>query len=276
MAVRYLANKWTVRYLLVVLMVIMAVEAMSGKVNLSGERDQEIELRLKQLNKAALKSIESSGGEIIDCIPIANQPAFDHPMLQNHTIQMTPSSYPQEIITEEDIASAPSNDEELSLGNWQEIALKILFPSEEQQKKIFEEKIILRLTGKKLPHQFYHPTATGGYEDHEYAITYVDNGVFRGAKAQINVWKPRIQEAREFSVSQIWVVGGRFGPGLNTLEAGSHSDCYQKTGCYNLLCSGFVQINKRISLGATLKPISTYNGPQYLMIVQIWKVGFVK
>ncbi|WZZ51906.1 hypothetical protein YC2023_052013 [Brassica napus] len=90
MAVCSLANKPMVGYLMVVLMVMvtMIMEPMAGKVNLSGQREQEIELRLKQLNKQALKSIEvSSDGEIIDCIPIAKQPAFDHPMLKNHMIQ---------------------------------------------------------------------------------------------------------------------------------------------------------------------------------------------
>ncbi|KAH0928267.1 hypothetical protein HID58_013994 [Brassica napus] len=60
MAVCSLANKPMVRYLMVVLMVTvtMIMEPMAGKVNISGQREQEIELRLKQLNKQALKSIE--------------------------------------------------------------------------------------------------------------------------------------------------------------------------------------------------------------------------
>ena len=33
--------------------------------------------------------IQSPNGDIIDCVHIKNQPAFDHPWLKNHTIQMT-------------------------------------------------------------------------------------------------------------------------------------------------------------------------------------------
>ncbi|KAL6980072.1 hypothetical protein U1Q18_021722, partial [Sarracenia purpurea var. burkii] len=33
----------------------------------------------------------SEDGDIIDCIDIYKQPAFDHPSLRNHTIQMRPS-----------------------------------------------------------------------------------------------------------------------------------------------------------------------------------------
>ena len=33
--------------------------------------------------------IQSPDGDIIDCVDIYKQPAFDHPLLKNHTIQVT-------------------------------------------------------------------------------------------------------------------------------------------------------------------------------------------
>lgn len=50
------------------------------------------------------------------------------------------------------------------------------------------------------------------------------------------------------------------------------SDAYQATGCYNLLCSGFVQTNNRIAIGAAISPTSSYNGGQYDISIMIWKV----
>ncbi|KAJ4905010.1 hypothetical protein Rs2_18961 [Raphanus sativus] len=300
MAVCSLANKLKARYLMVVLlvMVTMMVEPMAGEVNISGQREQEIELRLKQLNKQALKSIESSNGEIIDCIPIAKQPAFDHPMLRNHTIQMTPSSYPHEVFSDEDNAPAPSNDEEQPENisqPWQmaeecpENTIPIKRITQEDLLRVDNIKNYGRKSNISQPHQLYNPTdIISDNNDHEYAIAYVNGGPYRGTKAQINVWKPRI-EAGESSISQIWIFGGKFGPGLNTIEAGSHvnpdlygdanphffiywtSDNYQNTGCYNLICPGFVQINKRLTPGYLLTPISTYNGPQFKFTIQIWK-----
>ncbi|KAK1285472.1 hypothetical protein QJS10_CPB20g00478 [Acorus calamus] len=41
------------------------------------------------INKPAIKTIESVDGEIIDCVDILKQPAFDHPLLRNHTIQVS-------------------------------------------------------------------------------------------------------------------------------------------------------------------------------------------
>ncbi|GJN09928.1 hypothetical protein PR202_ga27982 [Eleusine coracana subsp. coracana] len=112
---------------------------------------------------------------------------------------------------------------------------------------------------------------------------------YYGAKATINVWEPKIQQANEFSLSQLWILGGSFGEDLNSIEAGWQvspdlygdnntrlftywtSDAYQATGCYNVLCSGFIQINSEIAMGASIFPISNYGGSQYDISILIWK-----
>ena len=35
---------------------------------------------------------QSPDGDIIDCVHISHQPAFDHPLLKNHTIQVSQST----------------------------------------------------------------------------------------------------------------------------------------------------------------------------------------
>ena len=35
-----------------------------------------------------IKSLQGEDGDIIDCVDIYQQPAFDHPFLKNHTIQV--------------------------------------------------------------------------------------------------------------------------------------------------------------------------------------------
>ncbi|XP_011036376.1 PREDICTED: uncharacterized protein LOC105133915, partial [Populus euphratica] len=111
-----------------------------------------------------------------------------------------------------------------------------------------------------------------------------------GAKATINVWGPTIQVANEFSLSQIWILSGSFdGSDLNSIEAGWQvspelygdsrprlftywtSDSYQATGCYNLLCAGFVQTHNRIAIGAAISPVSSYTGNQYDISILVWK-----
>jgi hypothetical protein len=40
------------------------------------------------------KNQQSPDGDIIDCVHISKQPAFDHPFLMNHTIQVPLSAAP--------------------------------------------------------------------------------------------------------------------------------------------------------------------------------------
>ncbi|XP_056842896.1 uncharacterized protein LOC130495515 [Raphanus sativus] len=94
-----------------------------------------------------------------------------------------------------------------------------------------------------------------------------------GAKATISVWKPEIEKgADEMSISQIWISSGRYiTNNLNTIEVGWQSDGYNKTGCYNLRCGGFVQTNNNIVLGGSISPVSTFNGNQFEISVFVWK-----
>ena len=54
----------------------------------------------------------------------------------------------------------------------------------------------------------------------QHAIAYVEGDKYYGAKATINVWQPKIEQANEFSLSQLWILGGSFGQDLNSIEAG--------------------------------------------------------
>lgn len=53
------------------------------------------------------------------------------------------------------------------------------------------------------------------------------------------------------------------------------NDAYKTTGCYNLLCSGFVQTNNKIAIGAAISPMSSYQKRQFDIGIMIWKVFFL-
>ncbi|XP_010923383.1 protein neprosin isoform X1 [Elaeis guineensis] len=237
----------------------------------------------KRSDKPIVKSIKSPDGDIIDCVHISHQPAFDHPLLENHTIQMRPSFYPLGLYDENNVESKmePSSVPQL----WH------------QKGRCPEDTIPIRRTkkaeryGKKRHRTIPNPTSAHPNQDdhrYEYAIIYTKGDVFYGAKGTINVWNPKVQEQDEYSTSQIWVIGGPR-EYLNAIEAGWHVmpslygdnktrlftfwtiDNSESIGCYNLLCSGFVQVNKEIALGATIYPISSYDGPQYAITLLIWQ-----
>lgn len=51
----------------------------------------------------------------------------------------------------------------------------------------------------------------------------------------------------------------------------SQKDSYKSTGCFDAICSGFVQTGQ-VALGAIISPISSSEGPQYYLPVAIYMV----
>lgn len=107
-----------------------------------------------------------------------------------------------------------------------------------------------------------------------------------GGDSVLNVWRPDPSPG-VFSLSQHWYVGGSEGS-TQTVEGGWQvmpgfyntndpvlfiyftPDNY-KSGCYNLTCSGFVQVDNSWVLGGTLTPVSTDGGTQYIIRMQ-WQL----
>jgi hypothetical protein len=124
----------------------------------------------------------------------------------------------------------------------------------------------------KQPAGAGHPTITPGGA-HRYGVGYqwVSN---TGLNSWLNVWN----NSGEFDLSQIWDVSE--GSTTQTLEAGwihypakfgtQNSVLFTfwtpdnyTSGCYDLDCSGFVQTNSSVFLGAGFGAYSTFGGSQY-------------
>jgi hypothetical protein len=125
--------------------------------------------------------------------------------------------------------------------------------------------------------------------EHAKAYEYVTNW---GAESTLNVWKAYTEKPSEFSLSQIWVVGGT-GSGLQTVEAGwqvyrnrhtshpsdahlfiySTQDDYNSTGCYDLECDDFVQTDSSVAIGGYYTKQSVVGGSQYVSKILIQKDG---
>ncbi|KAL3537492.1 hypothetical protein ACH5RR_000858 [Cinchona calisaya] len=81
-------------YCFMFLLVLSICEA--SRLNMSRQKLEDKKI-LSSSNRKPLKSIKSLDGDIIDCVLVSHQPAFDHPSLKNHTIQMRPNYYPEEL-----------------------------------------------------------------------------------------------------------------------------------------------------------------------------------
>ncbi|XP_073114864.1 protein neprosin-like [Elaeis guineensis] len=263
-----------------------------AKAGLQPMRQQlEVQRYLKKLNKPAIKSIKSPDGDIIDCVHISHQPAFDHPSLRNHAIQTRPSFHPLGLYDESKLASKMETKSIPQLWHQNGMCPEDTIPIRRTKKEDVLRATSVERYGKKRHRPIPNPTSvhpTWSNTGHEHAVVYARGGKYYGAKAQINVWNPMVQERKEFSLSQLWVSAGPVEQ-LNTVEAGWHvcpslygddktrlfaywtSDSYRSTGCYNLGCSGFIQVNRDIALGAVIYPISSYGGREYEITLLIWK-----
>ncbi|KAL7204292.1 hypothetical protein ACSBR2_017375 [Camellia fascicularis] len=167
-------------------------------------------------------------------------------------------------------------------------------PIRRTKKKEILKASSIKSFGKKQHGTIPEPTMSTQPEPlnrsaHEYAIVSVQGDKYYGTKATMNVWKPIVQQSNEFSLSQFWIVAGSYPSDLNTIEAGWQvypylygdnnprlftywtRDAYQSTGCYNLLCSGFIQTSNNMALGGTIFPISAYDASQYEYDFLAWK-----
>ncbi|KAL3622385.1 hypothetical protein CASFOL_033796 [Castilleja foliolosa] len=266
----------------------------------AARRDLEVNRHLRRLNKPSLKSIKSPDGDIIDCVHISHQPAFDHHILKNHTIQMRPSYHPEGLLSESKKMGENENGRKAKSQLWHSKGScpAGTIPIRRTRKDdLLRGASSIKKYGTKSKKSIARPTSTSAIPEpdivtqngHQHAIAYVEGDEYYGAKATINVWDPKIQQSNEFSLSQLWILGGSFASDLNSIEAGWQvspdlygdnntrlftywtSDAYQATGCYNLLCSGFIQINNEIAMGASIFPISSYGGSQYDISILVWK-----
>ncbi|KAK9008210.1 hypothetical protein V6N11_075112 [Hibiscus sabdariffa] len=206
--------------------------------------------RLNKTNKPAVKTIQSPDGDIIDCVLLHHQPAFDHPRLKGQK-PLDPPERPSGVNTNgmgaEDFQLWSMSGESCPEGT-----IPIRRTTEAD---MLRASSVTRF-GRKRPSRRVQRDSTGN--GHEHAVGYVSGDQYYGAKASINVWTPRVSPE---------LYGDNY-PRFFTYWT---TDAYHATGCYNLLCSGFVQTNNRIAIGAAISPTSSYNGGQFDISLMIWK-----
>ncbi|PON84574.1 carboxyl-terminal peptidase [Trema orientale] len=135
-----------------------------------------------------------------------------------------------------------------------------------------------------------HPTNTpwrcsnGGNGGHHFAVLEHKSQMY-GTRARINIWNPSVKD-HQFSIGGMWIANGPKHD-INSIQAGwiVHKDLfpngsrlytywtgdgYQRTGCFNVLCPGFVQVSSVIALGLIL-PHSTFNGSQSDMLLSVYQ-----
>ncbi|WJZ82349.1 hypothetical protein VitviT2T_002115 [Vitis vinifera] len=149
------------------------------------DEDLELERQLKLLNKPPTQD-----GSTVDCIDINKQLAFDHPLLQNHTIQMEPSSLPKGMKPASDLPIEPVKFETVQCPHG-------TVPVRRTRKKDL-------IAAKTLSTSYGAPSNEGGYH-FSTVKTFRDRPTnFYGARSFIEIWKPNVS-ADQFSSSEMQI-----------------------------------------------------------------------
>ncbi|KAK8677152.1 hypothetical protein V6N13_142707 [Hibiscus sabdariffa] len=184
-----------------------------------------IRQRLHEINKPA-----SPDGDIIDCVLLHHQPAFDHPQLKGQQ----PSDPPER-------PRAYEAEGMMNMG------------AEEEHVQLW------RISGETCPEGTI-PIRRTREED-----------MLRASSVRRFGRKPRRAVRRDSSSNGHEVSPELYGDNYPRFFTYWTNDAYETTGCYNLLCSGFVQTNNRIAIGTAISPISSYHGGQFDITLLVWK-----
>ncbi|XP_060673877.1 protein neprosin [Ziziphus jujuba] len=209
-------------------------------------------------------SILPTEADEFDCVDIYKQPAFDHPLLRNHKIQLNPNFSHE--LTKSRVSSRSRSPNEVDLRGKGCPSGMVPIP-------------------KSKP--FYRPFTQDFPGEHFATLDTNNNATYHGAQATINIYKPPVT-GKQYSMAQIWLQSGPPNE-LNSIQAGWAvnptiygdnltymtirwtTDGFKNTGCYNLLCPGFVQVHPTVRPGQVFVNSSIIGGSQYgfdLSIIQ--------
>ncbi|XP_068647646.1 protein neprosin-like [Aristolochia californica] len=223
---------------------------------LSSEEYLEMNKYLAFINRPGVKTIRNVHGEVFDCVDILKQPAFDDSLLKNHTVQPLKSG--------------------LSDGGCPVATVPL---RRVQMEDLLRAGSVSKYVKKQQKGDRHNKLSQSVF--HEYAVARMPgSGSYHGTAVTLNVWNPQLNTGTGgiFSLAQLWITNGPYQE-INTIEVGwqvypnmygntaTHlfiywtADGYQTTGCYNLKCSGFVQVDPNI-FPEMILPTSTTGGAQ--------------
>ncbi|PON86188.1 hypothetical protein TorRG33x02_180620 [Trema orientale] len=256
----------------------------------SKHRVSEIDRKINRLRRHIVKSIKSEDGDIIDCIDLYKQPAFDHPALRNHTIQMTPTYNPTAKNSKE-----RNNIEDSSMNIVTQVwkkggsCPKETIPVRRIRKTDLIRDDNIENYGRKRPQlSTENKNLSVQLANHSKAILLTVGYRYLGAKGDIKVFNPSVEKDDEYTTSQVSLINGPYyeyesiesGWAVNPGVYGDRqtrffvywtADASKTTGCFDITCPGFVQTSNEIALGAAIYPLSVPNGLPYQITVYIFK-----
>ncbi|KAI3883544.1 hypothetical protein MKW92_044351 [Papaver armeniacum] len=208
---------------------------------LSIEEDLQLEAQLKSLNKLPTKTIITHWGDIYDCIEFHKQAAFDHPLVKKH-----------KTVPINNIESLPTKSNITLLSRIEGAQRSSSYP------RTTKEDLI---RAKSLSSPLTSPEARADKQFRAGFTLSIAGQKFNGGRGIVNIWSPKV-EPDQFSSAEIALRAGpqeqvnaiKFGWMVNPQLYNDNltrgfvywtGDGGHKTGCYNYLCSGYVQVDPK-------------------------------
>ncbi|XP_050281536.1 uncharacterized protein LOC126722427 [Quercus robur] len=262
--------------IVVLCLCLTSIYQVNGTRIISKEEELELERQLKLINKPPIKSIQTKFGHIVDCIDINKQLAFDHPLLKDHKIQERPHFSKRTTKN-----AGLSQNRPLMIGLQQDACPSGTVPIRRTTKA---DLIAIRSMSNII-----YPQTTKVPNTHR-AVIQMRTSEFHsyiGVNGNINVYNPVVKEGSSYAVMYVMngadeklisiTTGWMVSP--STYKGTPYSyfftfwttDGADKTGCFNIACPGFVQVDKRVYPGSPISNVSTPNGPQFEIGLSISK-----
>ncbi|KAI3917373.1 hypothetical protein MKW98_027292 [Papaver atlanticum] len=259
---------------------ISTTHCVGGKRNLSKEvvDDIEIKRQLRVLNKKPVKTIITEVGDVIDCIYIYKQPAFDNPLLKDHKIQMSPRSISGETRSKNVSASSifyGLQREQCPSGT---VPIRRVTREDLVNAKFFAMKV-------EQIHANGFPNIGARFV---YAAEVIRGKKYFGGAASMSIHNLTV-DPDQFSTSQIWIVNSTTGDQMNGIQFGIMKnpsvvggnlprlfgfwirDGHHVAGCYNMECHGFIQTNPSVFIGQPFVQSSVYGQRSYDVHIMVYR-----
>ncbi|KAI3844629.1 hypothetical protein MKX03_026731 [Papaver bracteatum] len=260
---------------------ISTTHCVCGKTNSSkeGVDDVEIERQLRDLNKKPVKTIITEVGDVIDCIDIYKQPAFDNPLLKDHKIQMSPRSI-----------SGKTRSQNISASS--------IFHGLQRERCPLGTVPIRRMTREDLVNAKFlakkmEPINANGFPNigfhYVYALEVIPGKKYFGGAASMSIHNLTV-DPDQFSTSQIWIVntttpdqmnGIQFGIMKNPSVVGGNlprlfgfwvvRNGDQVGGCFNTACPGFIQTHPSVFIDQPFVHSSVYGQTSYDVHIMVYR-----
>ncbi|MCL7037505.1 hypothetical protein MKW94_029072 [Papaver nudicaule] len=274
-------------FVLISLIFATKTHSIDGKRSSVLKQDENIELerQIKTLNKTPIKTIKTKFGDTIDCIDIYKQPAFDHPRLKDHKIQMVPSSILEETTSINISSSSIFRVSVVDNGFGKERCPPGTVPIRRTKTEDLVNARYLLQKANRIDTNRYSPS----HINHHF-VSVEEMGQeksYFGGLACVSLHGLELNY-NQFSTAQIWLESGPteeinsiefgwmiypelFGDNNTRLFGYWTADGHKYTGCFNMLCYGFVQVHSEVMLGGVLQQTSIYGKQDYILPIRVYR-----